>query len=99
MTVELGKWLKSASLLILLSGLLAAPATAFDPPPDVTGQTRRLLAEANLPWSVYDVIFTQQTLAVCLAIPPETLLADGGLEAEAVQSTVQRALAPLDWRV
>ncbi len=97
--VELGKWLKGASILVVLLGLLVTQATAFDPPPDVIGQARTLLAEADLPWPVDDVIFTEQTLAICLDIPVETLLADRGLGAEAVQSTVQRALAPLDWRV
>ncbi len=97
--VELGKWLKGASILLIALGLLVTRAMAFDPPPDLTGQVRTLLAEADLPWSVYDVTFTEQTLAVCLDIPAEMLLADRGLGAEAVQSAVQRALAPLDWRV
>jgi len=97
--VELRKWLKGAGILVLLSGLLAGQVTAFDPPPDVTGQVRALLLEARVPWPVYDVTFAEQTLAVCLDIAAETLLAGDGLGVEAVQSAVRRALVPVDWRV
>lgn len=93
--VGLGKWLR----IVVLLGLLTGTTAAVDPPPDVEGQARALFAGAGLPWTAYQAALVEQTLTVCLDIPPEELRADDGLGAEAAQAAVQRALAPLEWRV
>jgi N-acetylmuramoyl-L-alanine amidase len=98
----LEKWVRIGSvtgIIIMLLGVLTGQTGALDPPPDLTVQAWALLADVELPWPVYDLATAGQTLTVCLEVPPETLLRGGGLGVEAVQAAVQRALAPLDWRV
>ena len=97
----LGKWIRLGSIagIIVLLGVLRGQTAAIDPPPDVTGQVRSLLAEAGLPWAVHEVDFAAQTITICLDVPLETLRADDGLGAETVQAAVRKALTPLDWRV
>ncbi|HOT90480.1 MAG TPA: N-acetylmuramoyl-L-alanine amidase [Anaerolineae bacterium] len=93
--VGLKKWLAVALVLTLLTGTSAA----VTPPPDAQGRILTLLAHVDLPWRIQEIAYEHQTLTVCLDIPPEDLRTNDGLGVEWTQNAVQRALAPLEWRV
>ncbi len=75
-------------------GLLTAVPAVVNPPPDIIV----LLAGAGLHWEVRETTFVGHMLTVCLDIPLQDLRADNGLGAEMIQTAVQQALTPLDWR-